>query len=364
MEIKLFIKKYLALLALYSIPLTGSFLITEKISISLILFSVIIIIDAEWNKQILIAIMLLISLMLLSLFFNKIDFRSLLYTYSFVFSIFVYSLGSQSIVKSIGLEALFKVSRRLLTITSFVLILEFLFSNFNIGLEVVLPRRFDNIDNYNPTMMGIFNRSRGFARESAHMGLLYEMLVPMLLFLGSKKMKFIEITLWMVAALSLGSPVTIGLLFVTLLLRINSKSFLLYAIGLIYFLINPEFVKSYFIKIISSSPSSIDRLNRIKIGLDSIEDNFFGVGPLNLNGYDSTLNLYLDIFVFYGIPVGLVFMLFLILIAAKSFKNNLVGLNLSFLLLLAHYLIISNFWYPFIWIISGLILLPKRYVVH
>lgn len=364
MEIKISIKKYLALLAICSVPFTGSFLITEKISISLILFSLVTIFDGQLKRQVVLPVILLMFLMHLSFFFSKINFRSLFYIYSFGFSIVIYSLGAQSIVNNIGVESALKVFRRLLTVTSIILILEFLFINFNIGFEIVLPRRFDSIDNYNPTMLGIFNRSRGFARESGHMGLLYEMLVPIFMFSGSRKFKIFEITLWLIASLTLGSPITMALLLFTLFFRINWKSRMLFIIGLIYLILNSEFLKLYFIKILSWSPSSIDRLNRITAGLDSLKNHLFGVGPLNLDEFDSTLNLYLDLFVFFGVLTGSFFVLCLVFILVKTYKLKLIGLRLSYLFLLFHYLIISNFWYPFIWIISGIILMPKRDVVH
>lgn len=264
---------------------------------------------------------------------------------------------------------------------------------FKLDLNQFIPRAVEGEDFYNPTVVGLFIRARGFATESGHFTLMMELFSPLtiyyLYFSGYCKwgalLKVILVIIILFSFFFAASsasfiiiPVAVALAAVVRVKRIflyvqrDLKKFItttLVASGI--FIVFNYFLSLYALILLSladklDSTSFDDRQERI----DFFYDKFFhfdpvmqlcGAGPagfINL-GYDeskSSLSLYYKLAFETGY-LGL--LLFTLLIFYVLLNTLQIRSKVGFFLLISvisgvvHYYFISNYWYPWFWFIAA-----------
>ncbi len=368
----------LATFALISIPFTGVLRITEKLSLPILFFSILFFFNfnkIKFNNVNFILLLLLFIFGTIYLFLNQ-DIRAVVYHLTFFYSILIYFQGSKYIL-ALGWNKIFRILFNICLISNIFIIYEFTTRNFLPEFFIDLFRN-DSIDEYNPLFLKLFYRARGFAEESGHMGLFYEFSFPIILYYINyvksifKKLFFFITTF--LAVFFIFSPLTIILILSSTLIWLffinkNLASVLLFLIILFFLFFQYDLldliIYSLFEKLSfdSNSISVVDRLDRLNCVMDNFDNLLFGVGPFNFYKYcyfDTTLNLFFDILIYYGIIIFLITIIILIRILYISFKISKYSLLISFLFLLIHYQIITNFWYPFLFLTFGLIYFQQQ----
>ncbi len=313
----------------------------------------------------------------LMIMFSAINITSsgLLYIFSFFTTILIFSKPTGAIVQYFDYK---KLLYTLTLIVNCYIIYEFITRNFIPSLFIELPRA--RVEEISASFLGLLIRARGFAEEPGHMGLFYELIFP-IIFIEvtpslNKKQKFFLYLTTFLALFSIFSAFTTTVIFmylsIYLLVKLELKQRILIIFsGLTLFTIllatipNLQlFLQLAFESVINkvtydpNNPSAGDRLSRINDALTLYNDHIMGIGAMNMRYYSSfpsSLNLYLDILLFFGPITLIIFLLYLLTIAIKAFKINRWSYFSSFILLTSHYLVIANFWYPFLWILIGLI---------
>ncbi|WP_319589879.1 hypothetical protein [uncultured Draconibacterium sp.] len=367
--------KVLLSASLLTIGLTGSFMFHEKVSLPLVLFSFVLIVFIRklkiYNEDIL--MFFCFSLMLL-FGLNGITISGLIYILAFGYAYFVYT--KSAVIFSSKVDV-YKVLLILTFLTNFFIFYEFTTKNFIPSLFIELPR--PRVMEMDALFLGVFQRARGFAEEPAHMGLFYEFVVPILFMKYRKeKPRIVFITFLITSFLAVFcifssfTIVMLGLYFLLFILfktRLKLKIRILIVaiaaiIGIAFY--HPEFfnyldlaVDAISNKILmKGGASATDRSIRFNEGIQIVLKYPLGIGAMNMSKispYPSSLNLYLDLLMFFGPFVLTSFLIYIGVIVYKAFKLDIWSLFASTLIVLAHYFIIANFWYPYLWFLFGLI---------
>ena len=271
---------------------------------------------------------------------------------------------------------------------------EFISANvFKLDLNQFIPRAVEGEDLYNPTVIGLFIRARGFATESGHFTLMMELFSPLtiyyLYFSGYCKwavlprlILVIIIVFSFIFAASSASfvilPLALALAAVAHIKRIflylqrhPKKVTITTLVASAIFIVFNYFLSLYAMILLSltdklDSNSFDDRQERI----DFFYDKFFhfdpivqlcGAGPagfINL-GYDeskSSLSLYYKLAFETGYLGLLLFTLFIFYLLINTIQiKSKVGffLLISVICGIIHYYFISNYWYPWFWFIAA-----------
>jgi len=283
-------------------------------------------------------------------------------------------------------------------------VLEFVIKNFfGIQLDEIVPRSLAG--EYNPTVLGEYIRIRSFVQESGHFALFLEILGPLAFyykFYSKCENGFVSKALFIVVfslafILTLSTTAFANVVIVLLILCINqiynivkkkavSKRFIFTAIvffvfitGITYYLLFVnDFLGSILDEVLvgklSSSGSADDRNNRIqevfKIFLTGNWINFlFGYGP---GAYDrlkieSIISLYVNLF----LELGLLGLTTFILLIKSIFSRVLLNKNrylrtalvISLITASIHYMAISNYWYPWIWMLFAVVQYFDKYPI-
>ncbi|WP_298485354.1 O-antigen ligase [uncultured Maribacter sp.] len=268
-----------------------------------------------------------------------------------------------------------------LMITSVFVIYEFITLNFKPALFIELPRQ--RVNTYGATFLGLFYRPRGFAEESGHMSLFFEFCIPLLIpYIKNLKFshKIASILIVLIALILLSSSFTI---FISLLILgtyffIKSLQNLkvliissIIALSFILFVATNEKSRDYVDKYSNSifkkvslnkeNNSVNDRTIRFQEAIGLVKDNFFfGIGAMAFKEYSSSassLNMVLDLWMFSGF-LGLLCLVFFTFVTCLNYyyaiTPNKFGVFLALFILIIHYQIITNFWYPFLWVLFGI----------
>ena len=289
--------------------------------------------------------------------------------------------------------------RQVLQFLSFTTIVSAAFSNaefilnnfFGFDVNEYIHRPLEGEEFYNPMVVGLFVRARGFATESGHFTLMMELFSPLVVYYmyfsgfckwhaALKVLFVISIFFSFVFAASSASfviiPVAIALAGLVHLKKIyfyvrRNPSGILIASTIATFII---LVFNYFFslsalvllsvtdKLDSSSmddlQSRIDFFYNTFTGFDFIK-KLSGAGPAGheILGYEqSILSLYYSIpFELGFLGLLLIVLLFLYFIACTLKIKTKIGffLLLSVISGVIHYYFISNFWYPWFWFIAA-----------
>lgn len=387
------IKKYMLIVFVFSLSFTNAFALNEDINMPLLLGILCLILNYQkmkFNDEDLFFLIFILLLILSTLLNEPKTISSISYIIGFLISFFAYNR-----VIYINYVKYKKIILKTIYISTIVLCIyicyEFITRNFFPSLFISLPRPF--MENMMATFSSRYFRARGFAEEPGHTSLFLEFSIPICLYylkVNNKKVMFFIILLIPVlffinsAAFILISFLSIVLLclhywkkfklkgkkvkkykilifFVLLLISILIILFLPYELFLNNLIqsLNELFSKAF---IISESSSYIDRNARFIYSIDILKQHMiFGVGPMNLDKYikyETSLIMIFDIILFSGIFGVIMFATYLILIFVKLMKigsDIKIYLFASFIMVLLHYQIITNFWYPPLWVISAFI---------
>ena len=322
-----------------------------------------------------------------SIRYNTIDFSTFSYLISFllVFCIFYkpmllyYNTYKRIILKMILLSTV---------CLCIFIIYEFITRNFYPNIFIDLPRTGSNGNNiYDPIFLGKYIRARGFMEESGHASLFLEFSVPLSLYYldkySNKKFKSLFIVLVLISSFFINSAINISFILVLSciyifynILNTNIKNWIKMIIILILmggtiklnilgiqdsiiYLINKANISNS----VSYDSSASERMEILNTGLNIVKNNpLIGIGSHNMDLYgiemNTSLNLYIDIFISSGIFGFIYFIIYLLIKLKKIFsmKSDMkVYLSLSFIMLCIHYCIITNFWYPWLWILIAII---------
>ena len=371
------IERKLLILAFYSIPFTGVLKLSEKLSLPILTFSIFFIYNCltkpiNYNRVILLFGSITLTLPIL---INSSDARSIVYYVSFFTCCIIFISGGRMINLNMSKKDFINHLKKLVLISNVFIIYEFVTRSFFPQYFIDFPFRIDGIKEYEPIVNKLFYRSRGFAEESGHMGLFYEFAIPLILFAQKKvRWNFREVVSTILAVLFIFSPFTIIFLLITLIIKfIRNKKFYILSIlfvsllfkylfdylMLIYYTLLPKVTFS------SSSGSASDRVLRLNCFFKNFHEFIFGVGPMKISQYcghykETFLNLYLDITASFG-PILLIVIFSLLSVGLiNQFKSKNYGPLISTIIVCAHYLIISNFWYPFLFFLIGYNLNEKK----
>jgi hypothetical protein len=387
------------LLFVIALPMVGVFDIADDITLPLFIGTILFILKYKHAKFYVEDLLYIsfILFMLISLFYNlnTSTYSSLKYILGYVLVFLAFSKTNSIYYKDYK-EQFY----RYLYYTTYILILytiyEFLTRNFMPNLFIDLPRL--HVVEYNPIFNGKYIRARGFAVESGHLALYFEFSVPLVMhYLDShRKQKFIFLSILLVALFCVNSAINMVLFTVFFLVyyiknvhyskKINFKFILLgmmlvilfYVIYALYRVnlttINSSIVNLYKKAFLISADMSVnDRLYRLNESIKILRDNLFlGVGPMNLGRYvsspfsskvDTSLNMLLDIWLYSGI-LGLVcFLLYILIVVYKTFYikgEKKFYILASLVMVLIHYQIVTNFWYPWLWVLISIIQCESR----
>ena len=369
---------YFSLLVI-SIPFTGVLKLNHKVSLPIFLFSILPIFfyDKLRITKRTILFFYIFILIVTSYTFLNISVSGITYSLSFILCSSVFTIGGFLILQILGLKKFITILSYTYFFTSFFILYEFLTINFLPNLFIDIPGRFDGIEKYRPGIMNeLFVRSRGLAEESGHMGLFIEFSLPLLVFNRnyiSNNFFYFLIILSILVSFCIFSPFTfLCIIILAFFVSIKNTFKYLFPISiLLSFVPNIQFYLqeawktiAYKITFSTASKSSSDRLERLNCFFKNIDEIIFGIGPFNIKsicgvGKDTFLNLYMDIVSSFG-PLILIVFIFLIVIFPLSLNYKPKGFIISLIFISAHYLLISNFWYPYIWILIGFLIYCKN----
>lgn len=327
------------------------------------------------------------------------------YTLSIGFMYFTIKYIFLKNLDDIKLTKFFKLITIIVFVSALFAILEFISKNF-------LTFSFDPFI-YRPVAQemdalatNLLFRARSFAEEPGHFALFLEIFTPIsIYYLISNKFHLVIIIIFSITVI------------VALLFTFSTATFIIIPISIIfvmfYYFSKNKYIfqqkKFYYIFIsmsvlsislfmildiiglfsfydliqtiilkVSDSSSSSDRLNRINeffilLGESDVINILIGFGPAGYvnNNIQSIVSLYITLLLETGILGLTVFMIFLffilkdILLINKPVKYYLL---ISYISLLLHYSIISNYWFPWLWffivIVSMVNKLEKEQNVH
>lgn len=362
------LRKILFITFLLSLPFTGVFRITEKLSLPIFIASIFILFSSSLipalKKKLVLVISILFLVFLVTVY--HYNFRVVIYSLSFCFSFFIFI--NAGVEATINQRLFYRWLNISIWIAAVYVILEWVDLNI-IDSGMFKFQRNDGIVHYEATYLGGYKRPRGLAEESGHMSLFFEFAAPLILLqniYGRSQSDVYRDLLLVLALFLLFSPFSILLAMLTLIIsfrRLEKRGKLILILGSLSAIVymSPLLYRAYealILKVTYSSEvsSSMDRLNRINYFLDEYKPEIFGLGPLNftsISRFETTLNLFLDILLFYGPILFCIVFLYSSSLILKLWQKKDYGLLLSLMLVLFHYNFITNFWYPYIGFLVG-----------
>ncbi|MFH7832026.1 O-antigen ligase family protein [Bacillus luti] len=326
----------------------------------------------------------LVVSLLLATFNNYFEMKMILHFTSYVGTIIVYYFITYVSIKEFKIgDNVFKYIYIGVIITSLMGIFEFGMKNIvHLDIDAYIPRY--EVVNYDALYNGAFQRVRAFTEESGHLALYLEIFAPIALWYTyyRSKMKFLWTLLIVIMCLAFtlsaaALVIVIAAIVLTYTIYMFSKkrigSILNYAVLLIMVYISlvlmkdNEFLAPIVEKLtFKNVSSSQDRLNRWGTAIDLFKEKpLLGWGPgINTVKTDSGFtNYYLELLTQGGIILLLIWCVLLIILLwtclriKSSIKYVFIFSLISGSL---HYMVISNYWYPWIWILFVLINLQYR----
>lgn len=388
-------KRFL-ILFLLTLPFSYSFRISGIITVNVIIGTIVSIIYlykiiykqyklVRYKEDIILFIFVVI--LLISILLNGWYDKTLNHLLSYIFLIVVYFICVRN-----AMILAFKNYKDILSIILFSLVfslnfvnIEFYIRNFNRSLIWIIDIMQNNTAGaYDPTFVGIYNRSRGFSIESGHFTMYLNAFVPLLsYYVYTEKgviIKFIYPILILFSYLSIFSAGGIGSIAIALFLvllfflfrQIKLKKPLyiflfLGVVSLIFILViwldhsDNIFISSLMSKILFKENSG--RFMRWEIMINEIKSMNvyrlmfgYGVGFMSsVHSLDGT-NLYLKLFVeigFLGLSTFIVLVV-QVLIRIKSLTSSIkYPLAIGMLSQLVHFFIVSDYAYPWFWILMA-----------
>lgn len=374
--------KAITFLCVLSIPFLNAFSLSEKIILPIFIYGVLTFFlwpYFRYKGYDIFYFCFVINLALAAIYNKYVNTSSILYILSFLTLFFIFVKPTRLLYAK-HKNRFYDYLLICVMASSVYIIYEFLALNFFQEFFIELPRA--RAKDYDARFLKLF-RPRGFAEESGHMSMFYEFAIPLLLpKIRSipRGKKFFVVSTIVVAVLLLGSSFTmfIGLIFflvyfITMMFQSAKRLIILGTITLVLlsFVSLNSFTRDYFekyynailnkISLTETNRSVSDRTYRLTNGIDFIlEHPITGLGPMKMENYmdkASTLNLFLDIWISSGI-LGLLFFLgyyFSVVIKfCQGLNKNNLGVLISLLLVSLHYCIITNFWFPFLWVLFGI----------
>ena len=364
------LRKILFIIFILSLPFTGVFRLTEKLSLPIFFASISLLfswaIIPVLKKKLALVISILFLVLLVTTYHYNI--RVIIYSLSICFSFFIFI--DAGVKATMNQRLFYRWLNISIWIAAVYVILEWVDLNI-IDSGIFRFQRNDGIVNYTATYLDGYKRPRGLAEESGHMSLFFEFAAPLILLQNSYERSQFDIyrdLLLVLALFFLFSPFSLFLATLTLFIsfrRLEIRGKIILALvslsALVYML--PLLNKAYeaiFLKVTYSPEvgSSMDRLNRINYFLNEYSLEILGLGPLNftsISPFETTLNLFLDILLFYG-PIA--FSIIFVYISSNMLKllwKKEYGILVSLILVLFHYNFITNFWYPYLGFLIGFI---------
>ena len=268
-----------------------------------------------------------------------------------------------------------------------------------INIDSYIPR--PAVSEYDPLALTDFIRLRSFVEESGHLAYFLEVLGPIAIYYSrEKKLLYYPLLIlmlgcffltfstagWLIASLTYSLLLIWNIDFSKLLkgVKINYlvvlKSFVIIVLIIVLIAVNygtVKFISSAFNEIvvfkINYSSSAEDRIARFQEGMNTLTQSnlfmiAFGNGPAV---YDTlhfsrggTILLYLTIVLESGLVGLLFFLLFCAIIFYKTvrLKDRRLRFALMFGLIssLFHFFLISNYWYPWFWILAIIVQVNYR----
>jgi hypothetical protein len=391
---------YIVVLFLLSLPFVSAFSITSALTLPLLVGGCALLIGGffkklRFNKSLNLLFLFFVFIVIIAANLNMEHFVSnkpLNHILSFLFCFFIYFTIPYSYL-SVDYDVSYKILCKIILlgviVSAFTAIFEFTVTN-------VLKMPFDlfprpAVTEYEPLSIGGMVRARGFAEESGHFALY---LISMYLCVFSyvkeqfSKLTVFLLTFLVVVALFCSFSVS-GILFSVvaifstyLLYNLSSPiKFIYMIVALLSVILILEFTIHYYTGFsifydviyakLNGSASMTDRSNKLDSALyflsqkDGVLNYLFGFGPAFYETYNlpTLVTLYPLLYVQFGI-IGL--LLFLTIVAYPVIISNLNGtmidkyLFCSYFYSLLFFAAISNYWFPWFWVILSIILVQSK----
>jgi hypothetical protein len=264
-----------------------------------------------------------------------------------------------------------------------------------LDIDSYIPRPLVSTD-YDPTFLALF-RIRSFVEESGHLSLFLEIFFPLVLWYTRMYRKFkwflLSVIVIILTFVLTFSSIGFFVVFLDLVVMLSilayrgskklavgkvSTKYIGVVIGGVIVLsvvvvLGFDFYELYnnliLLKLESSSGSR--RSDAIFAALDYFKKGGvhnlivgFGPGAYDVLGIDSIISLYVNILFELGGLGIIVFLLFVCYVFANVFRVRNTSLRIAFFLCIfngfLHYTVISNYWYPWIWVITALLFLQLK----
>ncbi len=264
-----------------------------------------------------------------------------------------------------------------------------------LDIDSYIPRPLASTE-YDPTFLALF-RIRSFVEESGHLSLFLEIFFPMVFWYTKKyrefKWFFLSVIVILVAFILTFSSIGFFVVFLDLIIILailayrESKNLAVGKISIKYIgvvtggvvvlstvvVLGFDFYELYnnliLLKLESSSGSR--RSDAIFVALDYLKNGGvhniivgFGPGAYDVLGIDSIISLYVNILFELGSIGLIVFLFFVCYVFINVFRVRNTSLRIAFFLSIfngfLHYTVISNYWYPWIWVITALLFLQLK----
>ncbi|NMM63685.1 hypothetical protein HBE96_13580 [Clostridium sp. P21] len=381
------LKKIIFALLIFTLPVTNAFEITEKISLPLFIGVICLMLCINKIKFYLhdIFFLLFIIAMMLTMIINgAINKRSILYLLSFAILCLVF-LKVVSANYIYNKQLILRIMYFSTIVLSIYIIYEFTTRNFFPGLFFDLPRIMDK--QYDATFIDKYYRARGFCTESGHTALFFEFILPFniyYLYLNKSNIKKVIFLILVLASLVFINSsinfviISVGSIFALLIYLMKGKNsvkkYLIVCLSVVLVISTLTLISNSGdlkltingmmdkISMTDNAGSSIERKMKMNKGYYVMSNNLiWGIGPMMLSnyvGFDSTLNMFIDLWLYSGIFGLISFYLFVLIFFIKIFKikdNFKYCMLFSFFMVTFHYQIIANFYYPWLWILFGMI---------
>lgn len=386
----MYLIKITYLIFVLSLPMVGIFNISDNITLPLFFGAILFVFKfnkIKFFKEDIFYLFFLIC-MLLSLIYNYSisNLSSVKYFFGYVV-VFLFFQKTNVLYYSHYKDKFYKFLYYTTVILLIYTIYEFFSINFMPNLFVDFPRI--HMKQYDSVFLGKYIRARGYMEESGHFAAYLEFSIPLILFYldYNKKNKTIFILILLVCIFFINSAINVvllGLFFIIYLMKdmnFTLQKYMKFMIIFFSFIIIINFIEFNIYEVINSLEllinkaflkqkdiSVIDRTYRIKEALNVLKKNYFlGIGPKNLSSFcttyylsnmDTSLNLIIDLVLYSGILGFISFSIYIFIIFYKAFclrKDIKFYIIFSLILVFIHYQIITNYWYPWMWIIISII---------
>lgn len=377
--------KIIAFSLFFLLPFVSAFEITPALSLVLLSWTLMFPITLSAfsiRKEDFYILMVPVLMCISSIASDTFNDRSMRYIAAFIVCFIVYQKGTIFWWSNYKSAAMMGLCFGCIS-TSLFIVYEFLSLNFLPAIYWPPPRQ--AIMTLGATFQGRYARARGFAIEPGHAALYLEFATPFVIYYSKNSRWFVAIVCIITAAV---------------LCTVSSAALVIFTATLLIWSFNPRwsslFGRSQSIKwltiaaiataaafsfrVVRAAFSSMllkavygsglvgqrgysRRYAAVEQGFEVLKEKgwLIGLGPMQLGEHisrDSTLNILFDITVAGGVVAGGFLVVYFVTVVrlVRGFNQSWAPFLLSSIfMMLIHYQIIANFWYPWIWVAVGIV---------